>query len=431
MELIYNPDRTFWPKIIQRPVYDYETIGEKVIPIIDDVKSRGDAALKHYTKIFDGASLNDLHVEPQKSGQAAKRIDADLKAAILIAKKNIEKFHRSQLKEVRKIEIQPGVTCWQRSVPIERVGLYIPGGSAPLFSSVLMLGIPAVIAGCTQIILCTPPDKNAEIHPAILYSAALLGITDIFKAGGAQAIAAMAYGTETIPKVDKIFGPGNQYVTAAKQRVSLEGTAIDMPAGPSEVAIIADHTANPRFIAADLLSQAEHGPDSQVFLVTNDENLLKTVGKALEEQLDQLPRKEFARQSLENSKMILIDNLKDGMALINAYAPEHLILMLKAPDTWAEKVVNAGSVFLGDYTPEAAGDYASGTNHTLPTSAFARMYSGVTTSSFMKEITFQKLTRPGLKALAGTIEGMAEAEGLDAHTRAVSIRLEGDGDGSE
>ncbi len=412
-----------WEQLLKRPTFETKSLEERVVPILQQVKEKGDEALKEFTLAFDKIKLEDLFVSDDEILEAEQLVSEELKKAIDIARINIEKFHLAQREEVKKIETTKGVTCWRKSVPITKVGLYIPGGTAPLFSTILMLGVPANIAGCEEIIVCTPPNKEGKIHPAILYTASILGIRKIVKVGGAQAIAAMAYGTETIAKVYKIFGPGNQYVTAAKQLVTKEGTAIDMPAGPSEVAIVADDSCNPIFVAADLLSQAEHGIDSQVVLVSDKLNVLKAVEKEVAKQLDVLPRKEFAAHALNNSKMILVKNLDEAMALINVYAPEHLILQVKDYDKLASMVKNAGSVFLGHYTPEAAGDYASGTNHTLPTNGYARAYSGVSLDSFVKKITFQHISQEGIRVLGPVIETLAAAEQLDAHKNAVSVRL--------
>jgi histidinol dehydrogenase len=371
---------------------------EKIVaPVLQQVKSNGDQAVKAYTLQFDNVSLAQLQVSPEEMGEAQGQISPELKAAINLAKSNIQKFHGAQQQPVEKVETQPGVVCWRKNVAIEKVGLYIPGGTAPLFSTVLMLGVPARIAGCKEIILCTPAGKSGKVHPAILYTADILGIHKVFKVGGAQAIAAMAYGTETIPAVYKIFGPGNQYVTAAKQLINKEGIAIDMPAGPSEVAIYADDSANPAFVASDLLSQAEHGRDSQVILVSLSERLIMAVQEEIIRQLRQLPREAVAAQALENSKAILVRTEEEAIALLNEYAAEHLILAVNHPETVAEQITNAGSVFLGHYSPESAGDYASGTNHTLPTNGFARAYSGVSLDSFVKKITFQQITPAGLQ----------------------------------
>ena len=382
------------------------------------VRHEGDRALRAFALEFDGQQLDDIAFPREALEQAEERLDENLKAAIRQAYQNIKKFHEAQYQSVEKIETMPGVTCWRKSVGIEKVGIYIPGGTAPLFSTVLMLGIPAQLAGCREIILCTPSD-----HPAILYAARMVGVTQAFRIGGAQAIAALAYGTESVPKVYKIFGPGNQYVTAAKMLASKEGVAIDMPAGPSEVAIYADDTAIPSFVAADLLSQAEHGADSQVLLVSTSKKLLSSVNLTLSSQLEALPRRDMARKAIENSKAILVETQDDAIELLNEYAAEHLILSVKNAEQVSEKIFNAGSIFLGNYTPESCGDYASGTNHTLPTNGFARAYSGVSLDSFVKKITVQHITEAGIKNLGPTVEAMAEAESLQAHKRAVSIRL--------
>jgi histidinol dehydrogenase len=408
---------------LKRPVKDFEEISKTVKPILESVKELGDEALKRFAREFDKVDLDNLTVSREEINNASDMLDEDLKRAIEKAKDNIEKFHEVQRSDEGVVKIDEGIECWRKSVAIERVGLYIPGGTSPLFSTVLMLGVPARMAGCPEIIICTPSDKKGNVHPAILYTAALIGIDKIYKAGGAQAIAAMAYGTETVPQVYKIFGPGNQFVTAAKQLVLNDGVAIDMPAGPSEVAVIADDSANPEFVASDLLSQAEHGPDSQVLLVTPNKQLVDRVLNEVEKQLAELPRKEFAQQSLRNSKIILVRNIEEAIDIINEYAPEHLILAVNNCEQEAEKIINAGSVFIGNYSPESAGDYASGTNHTLPTNGYAKSYSGVSLDSFVKKITFQKLSKEGLKMLGSTIELMAEAEGLYAHKNAVSIRL--------
>ncbi|MEO8712339.1 MAG: histidinol dehydrogenase, partial [Parafilimonas sp.] len=382
----------------------------------------GDAALKDYTKQFDKIELNDFTVI-DKEWITAETIDEDLKAAIHIAIKNVRRFHEAQKEPVKKIETMPGVFCWRKSVAIDKVGLYIPGGTAPLFSTLIMLGVPAMIAGCKEITLCTPPQKDGSIHPAILYTAKQIGIKKIYKIGGAQAIAAMAYGTETINKVYKIFGPGNQYITCAKMLVNAEGIAIDMPAGPSEVAVLADETANAEFIAADLLSQAEHGKDSQVLLVTNQEEIINQTIRFLEQKLNNLSRKEIAESALKNSKAILMNDLNEAVELMNEYAPEHLIISCNDAEAIAENITNAGSIFLGNYSPESVGDYASGTNHTLPTNGFAKAYSGVSLDSFYKKITFQQLTKQGLQNIASSVTTMSEAEGLQAHANAVMVRL--------
>ncbi len=424
MKIIKYPERPEWAEIVKRPVLNVEALRETVKTVLDRVKEEGDKAVMEYEALFDKVELSSLEVSEGEREEAEKLVPADLKAALEMAKENIETFHAAQRFTGKKIETRPGVVCWQKAVGIEKVGLYIPGGTAPLFSTVLMLAVPARLAGCKQIVLCTPPDREGKVHPAILYAARLAGVHQIFKAGGVQAIGAMAYGTESVPKVYKIFGPGNQYVVAAKQQVSLHGVAIDMPAGPSEVEVLADKTANPVFVAADLLSQAEHGTDSQVMLVTTSEELIRNVQKEVERQLDLLPRKELASQSLENSKLILVRNRDEAIDLTNEYAPEHLIIETAAYGELAERVVNAGSVFLGAYAPESAGDYASGTNHTLPTNGYAKAYSGVSLDSFIRKITFQEISPDGIGRIGTVIERMAENEKLDAHKRAVSVRLE-------
>ena len=423
MKIISYPKRQDWPELLKRPVMDQLSLEKKVRKVLQKVKNAGDKALKKFTKDFDGARIGKLMVSEKEMENAAQQVPADLKEAIQLAANNIAAFHSSQLCQEQMIETMPGVKCWRRSVPIEKVGLYIPGGTAPLFSTVLMLGIPAKLAGCKEIILCSPPQKDGTIHPMILFAAQTVGISKIFKAGGAQAIGAMAYGTETVPKVFKIFGPGNQYVTCAKQLVQSEGISIDMPAGPSEVCVLADEYANPAFIAADLLSQAEHGADSQVLLVTTFEKLAKEVKKEIENQLPDLPRQSIALMALENSKSIIVETKEEAVELVNEYAAEHLIIACEDEEAIAEKIVNAGSVFLGNYSPESAGDYASGTNHALPTNAFAKSYSGVSVDSFVKKITWQKLTKEGLGQIADAVQIMAKAEGLDAHANAVAIRL--------
>lgn len=423
IQLIKYPNRIDWKELLKRPAIDSVELEGKVAAILKTVKQKGDDALKEYALQFDKVKLDSLQVSEEEINKTANLVSEELKKAIQVAKSNIEKFHTSQKEETKVIETSKGVLCWRKSIGIKKVGLYIPGGTAPLFSTVLMLSVPAQLAGCKEIVLCTPCDKNGTINPAILFTAKLVGITKIFKVGGAQAIAAMAYGTESVPQVYKIFGPGNQYVTCAKQLVNKEGVAIDMPAGPSEVAVLADETCVPEFVAADLLSQAEHGTDSQVVLVSNNEKVIANVNSELEKQLNQLPRKEIATQALKNSKAILVKDLNEGMDLLNEYAPEHLIVACKNEEDLAGKVVNAGSVFLGNYSCESAGDYASGTNHTLPTNGYAKAYSGVSLDSFVKKITFQKLSQEGIKTIGRTIELMAEAEGLDAHKNAVSLRL--------
>ncbi|MBL7882926.1 MAG: histidinol dehydrogenase [Bacteroidia bacterium] len=423
MKTIKYPERSTWIELLKRPSIDSFSLEETVKTVLMEVRQNGDKAIRVYTKQFDKVDIEKTEVDASEFIQAEKNISIELKNAIQLAKANIEKFHFAQKEEKKVIETTTGVSCWRKSIAIQKVGLYIPGGSAPLFSTILMLGVPAKIAGCSEIILCTPPDKNGKINDAILYTAKLVGITKVFKVGGVQAIAAMAYGTETIPKTDKIFGPGNQYVTNAKQLVNKSGTAIDMPAGPSEVAIIADETCNPAFVAADLLSQAEHGADSQVILVSTSEAIIERVNIELLQQLTQLPRKELAQKALENSKAILVKTIEEGIDLLNEYAPEHLIIACKNEEQIGELVLNAGSVFLGNYSCESAGDYASGTNHTLPTNGYAKAYSGVSLDSFVKKITFQKLTKEGIKNIGNAIELMAAAEGLDAHKNAVTLRL--------
>ncbi|SHM09912.1 histidinol dehydrogenase [Chitinophaga jiangningensis] len=418
MQIYKYPAANTWNNILQRPVMDTSALEQKVDAILRDVKNNGDAAVRKYAEQFDKLTAATFEVAPAAFEEAEAALEPALKAAIQQAAKNITTFHNAQQSTPEVIETMPGVQCWRKSVAIEKVGLYIPGGSAPLFSTILMLGIPAKIAGCKEIILCTP-----SLHPAILYTAKLVGISRVFTIGGVQAIGAMAYGTESVPQVYKIFGPGNQYVTCAKQLVNKDGLAIDMPAGPSEVAVLADDTCVPDFVAADLLSQAEHGPDSQVVLVTTSEKVINNVQAALDTQLALLPRKDIATGALANSRMILVDNLDTAMAMLNAYAPEHLILACNAASEVAAMVTNAGSVFIGNYTPESAGDYASGTNHTLPTNGYAKAYSGVSLDSFVKKITFQQITPDGLRHIGATIEAMAAAEGLDAHKQAVSVRL--------
>ena len=417
------PKEEIWKEILQRPALNVSGLYDNVQAILDRVREDGDKALFEYEKMFDKIELQTLAVSEKELAKAAQSVSEELKTAIQTAAKNIEKFHSAQKQEFKKIETTPGVTCWQKAVPITSVGLYIPGGSAPLFSTVLMLAIPARIAGCSEIVLCTPPDKNGNINPAILYAAQVAGVNRFFKLGGSQAIAAMAYGTESVPKVSKIFGPGNPYVTAAKQIVSLKDVAIDMPAGPSEVEVIADANANPAYIAADLLSQAEHGMDSQSILLTTSAELIENIEKEVEIQLNKLPRKEITAKSLEHSHLILLKDDSEIIRMTNMYAPEHLIIQTDNYLELAEQIVNAGSVFLGAYSPESAGDYASGTNHTLPTSGYAKAYSGVNLDSFLRKITFQELTKDGLNNLGPTIEIMAAGESLDAHKNAVNIRI--------
>jgi histidinol dehydrogenase len=424
MNLLINPPKKEWSGVLQRPALDAQNLLPKVQEVLDAIREKGDEAVKSYTLSFDQVNLSSLQLSDEQIHQMASSLDPQVKKAIEVAKTNIEKFHQTQLQKVEKIETMPGVWCWRKSVGIEKVGIYIPGGTAPLFSTVLMLGIPARIAGCKEIILCTPPNKDGKIHPAIAYAAALIGIKNIYTIGGVQAIGAMAFGTESVPKVHKIFGPGNQFVTAAKQLVQQYGTAIDMPAGPSEVCVWADETAVPEFVAADLLSQAEHGADSQVLLVASQESIVVQVKHALQEQLAILPRMEFAEKALANSKAIVMSQTENALELINEYAPEHLILSIQNAELMAEKVWNAGSVFIGNFSPESVGDYASGTNHTLPTNGYAKAYSGVSVDSFVKKITFQQLTERGLTNIAQTVIDMAKAESLDAHAQAVQIRVD-------
>lgn len=423
MEIIKYPTSGEWNKLIKRPALDVSSLFGTVQKVLDEVRTQGDEAVKKYEEQFDKVKISDLLVSETEINEAETLVDAELKQAILIAKNNIEKFHEAQKFNGNRIETTTGVTCWQKAVAIEKVGLYIPGGSAPLFSTVLMLAIPAKIAGCKEIVLCSPPNKEGKLHPAILYAAKIAGVSIIVKAGGIQAIAAMAYGTESVPKVYKIFGPGNQYVTAAKQLVSLKEVAIDMPAGPSEVEVIADKNANPEFIAADFLSQAEHGPDSQAILVTTSEEIVEPVVKAVQEQLEKLPRKEITEKALLHSRIIVLKDDTEVIRFTNQYAPEHLIIQTNNYEFIADQITNAGSVFMGAYTPESAGDYASGTNHTLPTNGYARSYSGVNLDSFIKKITFQEITKEGIRNLGNTIEVMAAGEQLDAHRNAVTIRL--------
>ena len=416
-----SPDQ--WEELVKRPVTDNSALEKPVRRILRKVKEDGDRAVRKFTNEFDGVKLKKLQVTEKEIKTAAALLPDELKAAIRLAKENIERFHQSQREAITVTETMPGIRCWQQSLPIEKAGLYIPGGTAPLFSTVLMLAVPASLAGCKEIILCTPPGKDGSVHPAILFTAALCGITQVFKAGGVQAIGAMAYGTESIPRVFKLFGPGNQYVTLAKQLVQQDGVAIDMPAGPSEVLVIADASAHPAFVASDLLSQAEHGADSQVILLTPSAALAGEVEKEVEKQLNQLPRKAIAEKALANSRTILFNNMQEAVAFSNYYAPEHLILSCDDAESIAQQVTAAGSVFIGHYSPESAGDYASGTNHTLPTNGYAAMYSGVSLDSFMKKITFQQLSQEGLQRIGDAIMTMAAAEGLDAHKNAIAIRL--------
>ena len=408
---------------ITRPTFDNTILQQKVKGILEDVKLQGDAAIARYTAQFDGVSLTTIAVSQEEIEEASSLLTEDLKQAIQTAANNIRVFHQKQITKPEVVETMPGVQCWRKSVGIEKVGLYIPGGTAPLFSTILMLGIPAQLAGCKEIVLCSPPNKEGKLHPAILYAASVAGITKVFKVGGVQAIAALAYGTHTIPKTYKVFGPGNQYVTCAKQLIQQEGIAIDMPAGPSEVCVLADETANAAYVAADLLSQAEHGVDSQVILVTCEEGVIEAVVEEINKQVAVLPRKEIALKALENSKAIIVKNTKLAIDFVNEYAAEHLIISCQYASEIGEKIVNAGSIFLGNYSPESVGDYASGTNHTLPTNGFARAYSGVSVYSFVKKITFQHLTKQGLTNIGNTVIEMATAEGLDAHANAVKVRL--------
>ena len=423
MRIIKYPKREQWAEIIERPRLDLSQLNATVASVLADVKQRGDEAVKEYEAKFDKVALTSLAVTEQEMDEAESLISNDLKDAIILAHHNIKVFHISQRFVGQKIKTQEGVICWQKSVAIEKVGLYIPGGTAPLFSTVLMLATPAKIAGCKEIVLCTPPNKEGKVNPAILYAARVAGVSKIFKAGGVQAIGAMAYGTESVPKVYKIFGPGNQYVMAAKQQVSLDEVAIDMPAGPSEVCVIADETANAEFVAADLLSQAEHGIDSQVLLITTSESKLEEIHQQVDKQLEELPRKEIASKALENSCYVLVRDYDEMMELTNLYAPEHLVIQTVNYEQLAEKVVNAGSVFLGKYACESAGDYASGTNHTLPTHGYATAYNGVNLDSYCRKITFQHLTEEGIRHIGRAVELMAEAEQLDAHKNAMTVRI--------
>lgn len=423
MNLIKYPEKETWKELLKRPSIDTTSLEATVQLVLSDIKANGQSAIQKYTLQFDKVDIKNVLVSDNEFLAAEKLISGELKQAIQLAKKNIETFHSAQKENTQIIETMPGVKCWRKSVAIQKVGLYIPGGTAPLFSTILMLGVPAKLAGCEEIILCTPPDRNGNINPAILYTAQLVGITKVYKIGGVQAIGAMAYGTEIIPQVYKIFGPGNQYVTCAKQLVNKQGVAIDMPAGPSEVAILADESCVPEFVAADLLSQAEHGSDSQVILVSTNESVIKNIQAELEKQLALLPRKELATKALDNSKAILVNSTNESIELLNEYAPEHLIIACANDEQLAEQVINAGSVFLGNYSCESAGDYASGTNHTLPTNGYAKAYSGVSLDSFLKKITYQKLSKEGINNIGPAIELMAEAEGLQAHKNAVSIRI--------
>tara|TARA_R110002111_G_scaffold255788_1_gene322227 strand:- start:5766 stop:7055 length:1290 start_codon:yes stop_codon:yes gene_type:complete len=423
MRVYKNPNKSDWNTLVKRPILEQQDLDDIVIDILKDVKNNKDQALFKYAEKFDKTKLDTIQIDANEIETAKNQLPQDLKNAINLAKQNIETFHKSQKEKEQIIETTKGVKCWRRSVGIEKVGLYIPGGSAPLFSTILMLGIPAQLAGCKEIILCSPPNKEGHINPAILYTANLVGISKIYKVGGAQAIAAMAYGTETIPQVYKIFGPGNQFVTKAKELIQQQGVAIDMPAGPSEVLVIADKTSNPEFVAADLLSQAEHGADSQVILVSDNEEIINQTIAELDKQLSQLPRKAIASKALKVSRAIQLNSTNECIEFSNLYAPEHLIIATDNASDYIEHITNAGSVFLGKYSCESAGDYASGTNHTLPTNGYARNYSGVSLDSFVKKITFQNLNKEGIKNIGPTIELMAEAEGLDAHKNAVTLRL--------
>ncbi len=424
MQKIVAPSKSEWPELLKRPTQTFDQIEDTVATVFNEVRTNGDLAVAGYTQKFDGVELDGFQVTSDEFERAIKAVDTKLKDAIWVAKNNITAFHKAQLTARVEIETMPGVSCWQEKRPIQKVGLYIPGGTAPLFSTILMLAIPAKIAGCKEIILCSPPDENGELHPAILYTANLCGVTKVFKMGGIQAIAALTHGTDSVPKVHKLFGPGNQYVTVAKQWATKYGVAIDMPAGPSELLVVADDTANPAFVASDLLSQAEHGIDSQVILVSTSKQLIEKVAEEVQEQLVHLPRKKIAQKAIANSKLIYVENDQLAIELINEYGPEHYIVCVKDEDFYVRHTVNAGSVFIGNYTPESAGDYASGTNHTLPTNGYAKQYSGVNLDSFMKSMTFQKITKEGIQELGYTIQLMAEAEGLYAHKNAVTLRLE-------
>lgn len=423
MQKIDNPERENWDKIVKRPTVQIDDVESTVTEVFNEVRSKGDIALGKYTSLFDGVQLDEIQVGDSEIQQANNVVGDSLKEAIDIAKNNILAFHSAQKTERVEVQTTPGVTCWQEKRPIEKVGLYIPGGTAPLFSTILMLAIPAQLAGCKEVILCTPPDKQGVVNPAILYTASLCGVKKIFKVGGIQAIAAMTFGTQTVPSVYKIFGPGNQFVTVAKQYATRYNVAIDMPAGPSELLVVADQSSNPEYIASDLLSQAEHGVDSQVILVSTDSNTIDKVQQAIEKQLEDLPRKAIASKAIENSRFIYFDNHESALEFINTYGPEHFIIASSNEQFYSDGVCNAGSVFIGKYTPESAGDYASGTNHTLPTNGYAKQYSGVNLDSFLKSITFQKISQQGIKNIGNAIELMAEAEGLFAHKNAVSIRL--------
>ena len=423
MNILYNPKKSEWSEILKRPTQTIEDIEQTVNQIFSEVQAKGDWAIAKYTELFDGTSLQKAVVSSDEIEEAEVAVSEELKKAIKLAKSNIEKFHAAQKTEKVLVETSDGVQCWQEKRPIQKIGLYIPGGTAPLFSTILMLAVPAVLAGCRDIVLCTPPNKEGKVHPAILYTAALCGISKIYKIGGIQAIAAMTFGTESVPKVYKIFGPGNQFVTVAKQLATKHQVSIDMPAGPSELLVMADDSSDAAFVASDLLSQAEHGADSQVILVSTSKDLITEVEKEIKSQLIDLPRKEIAAKAIENSKFIYIENDELAMELINEYGPEHLIICTKNEDFFIDGIENAGSVFIGNYTPESAGDYASGTNHTLPTNGYAKQYSGVNLDSFMKSMTFQKISEKGIREIGPAVELMAEAEGLHAHKNAMSLRL--------
>ena len=423
MKKIYNPEKKTWKEILKRPSQRIEDLEDIVLQVFEEVREEGDEAVQWYTKKFDGADLDKILVSKSEIKEAKVGLNDSLKKAIQLAKKNIESFHAAQRTEKLEVSTAEGVDCWQEKRPIQKVGLYIPGGTAPLFSTILMLAIPASIAGCQEIVLCSPPDANGDIHPAILYTANLCGVTKIVKVGGIQAIAGMTFGTESIPQVYKIFGPGNQYVTVAKQLATKFGVAIDMPAGPSELLVVADDTANSAFVASDLLSQAEHGKDSQVILVSTSKALIDKVEVEIEKQIEALPRKEMAQAAIENSKLIYVENNQIALDLINEYGPEHFIVCVEDEDFYTDRIANAGSVFIGNYTPESAGDYASGTNHTLPTNGYAKQYSGVNLDSFLKSMTFQKISAQGIQNIGKEIELMADAEGLQAHKNAVTLRL--------
>lgn len=424
MKKILSPKKSEWEEILRRPTQTLEDIEATVSEVFSEIKKKGDAAVAKYTALFDGVKIENVIVSSGEINEAEAFISDELKQAIALAKFNIEKFHSAQITERVSVATTPGVECWQEKRPIQKVGLYIPGGTAPLFSTILMLAVPATIAGCNEIVLCTPPNKEGKVNPAILYTAALCGVTQIFKIGGIQAIGALTFGTETVPKVYKIFGPGNQFVTVAKQLATRYNVAIDMPAGPSELLVVADDTANAAFVASDLLSQAEHGADSQVILVSTSRTLLEKVETEIASQIEALPRKEVAQSAIENSRLILVENDTLALELINEYGPEHLIICTKNEDFYVDGIINAGSVFIGNYTPESAGDYASGTNHTLPTNGYAKQYSGVNLDSFLKSMTFQKINEEGIRNIGPAIEVMAEAEGLQAHKNAVSLRLQ-------